>query len=102
MGDWKLVSEIGDPGDPDSKAVWELYNIRDDRTELNDLIGGERVRAQAMIRYYNEWAERCEVEDWENPGFSLRPNLRTVTRHNHGGGGVIAARLGPRRVLADS
>jgi hypothetical protein len=98
MGDWKLVSEIGDPSDPDSKADWELYNIRDDRTELNDLIDGDRERADAMIRTYNEWAERCEVEDWENPGFKLRPNLNTITRHNHGGP-VIAARLGPRREL---
>jgi hypothetical protein len=76
-----------------------LYNIRDDRTELNDLIDGERKRADEMIRFYNEWAERCEVENWENPGFKLRPNLKTITRHNHGGDGVIAARLGPRREL---
>jgi arylsulfatase len=98
MGDWKLVSEIGDPSDPDSRAVWELYNIRDDRTELNDLINTEKERADSMIRFYNEWAERCEVEDWENPGFTLRPSLRTFSRHNHGGP-VIAARLGPYREL---
>jgi arylsulfatase A-like enzyme len=98
IGDWKLVSEIGDPSDPDSRAVWELYNIRDDRTELNDLINTEKERADSMIRFYNEWAERCEVEDWENPGFTLRPSLRTFSRHNHGGP-VIAARLGPYREL---
>jgi len=100
MGDWKLVSEIADQGDPDSKAVWELYNISDDRTELNDLIDGESERAAAMVRYYNDWAERCEVEDWADPGFTLRPKLNTITRHNHGGGPVIPARLGPRRDLA--
>jgi arylsulfatase len=96
IGDWKLVSEIGDPSDPNSKADWELYNISADRTELNDLINGEKERAAAMIKFYNEWAERCEVEDWENPGFTLRPKLNTITRHNHGGP-VIPARLGPRR-----
>ena len=64
MGDWKLVSEIADPGDPESKAVWELYNIRDDRTELSDLILHEPDRANSMIRFYNEWAERAGVLPW--------------------------------------
>ena len=99
MGDWKLVSEIADSGDPDSRAVWELYNIPADRVESNDLINGERDRADAMLRYYNEWAERCEVEDWATAPFSPRPRLNTFSRHNHGGP-VIAARLGPRRTLA--
>ena len=98
MGDWKLVSEVADPSDPESTAVWELYNIRQDRTELNNLITNERDRSLDMIHFYNEWAERCEVEDWEKPGFTLKPNLRVISRHNHGGP-VIPARLGPRRDL---
>jgi len=82
--------------------VWELYNINDDRVELNDLIGGDKERANAMIQFYNEWAERCEVEDWATAPFNPRPNLKTITRHNHGNprGGVTPARLGPRRELA--
>ena len=100
MGDWKLVSEIADPRDPESRAVWELYNISDDRTELNDLIDGDRDRANAMIKIYNEWAERCEVEGWTNSRFNQQPRLNTVGfRHNHGGP-VIPARLGPYRELA--
>jgi arylsulfatase len=100
IGDWKLVSEIADPRDPDSRAVWELYNIADDRTELNDLIEGDRDRANAMIKFYNEWAERSEVEDWANSRFNQQPRLNTVgSRHNHGGP-VIPARLGPFRELA--
>ncbi len=99
MGDWKLVSEIADPGDPNSRAVWELYNIPEDRVESNDLINGDRDRADGMLRYYNEWAERCEVEDWATAPFNPRPALNTYSRHNHGGP-VIAARLGPRRGLA--
>ena len=31
LGDWKLMSE--------GNTHWELYNMRDDRTELNDLSG---------------------------------------------------------------
>jgi arylsulfatase A-like enzyme len=27
LGEWKLVSEIADPSDPSSRAVWELYNM---------------------------------------------------------------------------
>lgn len=100
IGDWKLVSEIADSSDPGSRAAWELYNITDDRVESNDLINREKDRADAMLRYYNEWAERCEVEDWATAPFSLRPKLNTVSRHNHGGP-VIPARLGPRRKLAD-
>ena len=99
MGEWKLVSEIADPADPDSRAVWELYNINDDRVEANDLIDGERNRAEKMLCYYIEWAERCEVEDWATAPFNPRPGLNTFSRHNHGGP-VIAARLGPRRKLA--
>ena len=53
-GDWKLVSEY--------PSSWELYNMTDDRTELNDLVGGERERLSRMVGEYKAWAERCEVD----------------------------------------
>jgi arylsulfatase len=53
-GDWKLVSEY--------PSSWELYNMTDDRTELNDLAGGERERLSRMVGEYEAWAERCEVD----------------------------------------
>ncbi len=56
IGDWKLVSKH--PGD------WELYNMIDDRTELNDLSAGESDRVKAMSGLYDSWAQRCEVRDW--------------------------------------
>jgi len=56
IGDWKLVSKH--PG------AWELYNMIDDRTELNDLSGGERERVAMMSGMYAAWAARCEVRDW--------------------------------------
>ena len=56
IGDWKLVSKH--PG------AWELYNMIDDRTELNDLSGGERERIAMMSGMYAAWAARCEVRDW--------------------------------------
>jgi arylsulfatase len=56
-GDWKLVRKY--PG------TWELYNLEQDRTELNNRIGGEETRAKEMIAEWEHWAERCGVVPWE-------------------------------------
>ena len=53
IGDWKLVSQH--PGG------WELYNMLEDRTELNDLSAGESTRVAEMSALYDAWAQRCEV-----------------------------------------
>jgi arylsulfatase A-like enzyme len=52
-GRWKLVSKY--PGD------WELYDMVEDRTELNDLAERNKPRVEKMVAMYNEWADRCEV-----------------------------------------
>lgn len=73
MGEWKLVAE--------HNAPWELFNMTEDRTELNDLVAGERDRAQRMTRLYEEWAERCQVAPWPaNPRVNIRHRL---TRGKH-------------------
>ena len=56
IDDWKLASKH--PGE------WELYNMLDDRTELNDLSDGERERVRAMSGLYEAWSRRCEVRAW--------------------------------------
>lgn len=56
LGEWKVVSKF--PGD------WELYNMNDERTELNNLISKNDARAADFIKQYNHWAERCEVREW--------------------------------------
>lgn len=56
-GDWKLVSRY--PGD------WELYNLREDRTEMTNLAGREAERVARMKRLYEDWAKRCNVLPWE-------------------------------------
>ena len=56
MGDWKLVAEWEGP--------WELYNMADDRTELNDLAESESTRLAAMQKTYFEWAEHAGVREW--------------------------------------
>ena len=53
IGKWKLVKRY--PLD------WELYDMQEDRTELNDLAAGEPGRVQEMAKLYEAWAERCGV-----------------------------------------
>ncbi len=55
-GDWKLVSRY--PGD------WELYNIAQDRTEMNNLAGKDASRVAKMKGMYEQWASRCGVVEW--------------------------------------
>ncbi len=56
-GQWKLVRQHPGP--------WELYDMSADRTELNDLSGGEKARLEALTRQYDGWADRCVVVDWD-------------------------------------
>lgn len=52
-GDWKLVREYRQP--------WELYNIRHDRTEQNDLSTAEPNQKKKMIAMWKAWATDHEV-----------------------------------------
>lgn len=56
-GPWKLVKKH--PGD------WELYDMREDRTELNDLSGRFPDRVSELVMLYEEWADRCSVMPWD-------------------------------------
>ncbi len=44
---------------------WELYDMEADRTELHNLIHGDEARAKAMIRQYENWAEKSGVMAWD-------------------------------------
>lgn len=57
-GDWKLVSQY-----PENK--WQLYNIKTDRAELNDLSTQYPDRMKAMIALYDEWAPRAGVVSFD-------------------------------------
>jgi arylsulfatase len=55
-GDWKLVSRF--PG------KWELYNLKDDRTELKDMSSEHPELVEELSRMYRSWAARSNVEPW--------------------------------------
>ncbi|TXT61979.1 MAG: Arylsulfatase [Promethearchaeota archaeon] len=52
-GKWKLVRDY--PGE------WELYDMEEDRTELNNLIKQHHETALKMEKAYEKWAKRCGV-----------------------------------------
>ena len=52
-GDLKLVREYEKP--------WELYNLANDRTELNNLMTTNSEVGGEMIRRWESWATKNEV-----------------------------------------
>ncbi len=58
-GDWKLVSDWNRP--------WELFNLKGDRTELNDLFAAQPEQAARMVKLYDEWAKE-NVTQFKNAG----------------------------------
>jgi arylsulfatase len=71
---FKLVREFGRP--------WELYDMEQDRTELQDIIGRNGPLAQRLVREYEAWAESAGVVDWS----ILLPRLQAIwqTDNIHG------------------
>jgi arylsulfatase A-like enzyme len=53
-GDWKIVAKgIGNP--------WELYNLKTDRTEANNLAGKHPERTKQLAQAWEDWAHRAKV-----------------------------------------
>jgi arylsulfatase A-like enzyme len=53
-GDWKLVFGKRFPSQPQ----WELYNLKADPVELNDLAAREPARVAELTKEWEQWAER--------------------------------------------
>jgi arylsulfatase A-like enzyme len=53
QGDWKLVAA--------GNGSWELYNVKEDRTELNDLAKQLPDKLSEMVGWYDAWAKRVGV-----------------------------------------
>ncbi|MCL4401391.1 MAG: DUF4976 domain-containing protein, partial [Acidobacteria bacterium] len=56
-GDWKLVSRYPDR--------WELYDMKEDRTEMTDLSGKQPERVKELSGMYEAWARRSNVLPWD-------------------------------------
>ena len=54
VGDWKLARR-------GAKGPWELYDLKKDRTELEDLASKEPKRVEELSAKWTEWAKRANV-----------------------------------------
>ena len=61
-GKWKLVCEAGRVDLPLEK--WELYNMEEDRTEMNNIAAQHPQIVKKMAAMWNAWAERTGVKPW--------------------------------------
>ncbi len=80
VGDWKLVAK-GDTG------PWELYNIRADRAELNNLAAAEPTRVRVLSAQWQQYAQRADVlpltpyyknRKKKTAGFSKKKNFKLI------------------------
>lgn len=68
-GDWKAVSFRSEP--------WELYNIANDRTELNNLAAQEPIRLTKMIAAWH----KTTADVLQAPEKNRKPVAKVVTKH---------------------
>jgi arylsulfatase A-like enzyme len=59
-GRWKIVSAYR-KGQP---TRWELYDMRQDRTELNDLASSKPETLNELISKWQSWADHVDVQRW--------------------------------------
>ena len=57
MGDWKLVAK-------GAHGAWQLYDLKEDRSELNDLSEKHPQRAKEMADQWEAWAIEAKAKPW--------------------------------------
>jgi arylsulfatase A-like enzyme len=67
VGNLKLVRRFSHP--------WELYDMENDRTELNNIIGRDTLVANSLAQRYEQWAGDIGVMDWTVARAKLRSIL---------------------------
>ena len=60
MGRWKIVSTY----QKDKPVDWELYDMKNDRTELNNLASENSEKRDELVRHWDAWASRVGVQSW--------------------------------------
>lgn len=78
QGDWKLVRFQWN-------GVWELYNLKTDRTEQHDLSAEQPERVKQLSALWHDWAAQANVLPEIHENFEGRPFLATP---NDGYGGT--------------
>ncbi len=59
---WKLVSKLSRP----EQGRWELYDLSQDRSELNDLAAEMPDRVAELAGLWDAWADRVGVVEWRS------------------------------------
>jgi len=59
-GRWKLVSAYR----KNRPISWQLYDMRQDRTELRDLAAEQPARVRELAAKWQAWADRVGVQPW--------------------------------------
>lgn len=60
-GDWKLVGRGVSPAKGYQPQKWELYDLKTDRTELNNLAKRRRAIVDDLVQKWEAWAKRVGV-----------------------------------------
>ena len=76
QGDWKAVYLPG----PDGPGRWQLYHLGDDPGEINDLAAEHPERIAALIRHWEDYAERNGVRDLPGIAGIVRQQLGHAMR----------------------
>ncbi len=68
VGDWKLVRKNN--LSHASNSDWELYNLKEDRSEMRNVAHKFPKRAESLAKEWQKWAEDAQVIPWpwkQNP-----------------------------------
>lgn len=92
LGDWKLVAKGAD-------GEWELYNLRNDRTELHDVSQSMPERVAELRALWEAWAERADVLPLVP--YRASEGNRRKTRFEFSNGDALDQRQSPNTTAAD-
>ena len=62
-GDWKLVRK-GQTGRDAKLFAWELYNVKTDRAELQNVAAENPEKVEELHAKWENWAVRAKVKPW--------------------------------------